>query len=348
MIFNLIDAITYHDNYLSNINFNNYYITRYFKEIDERRIQERRRSILPVRSIEFDKIVDLEGSKKLRREFKGYLSLTLRLILHIISASFFIVIDRLYFELLDVIAHHSRINYEQEGFNHMNITINGTGFVANLIRTSINGFNINENIDLTMTNEVCLPRPTLTKSFTIIQIYLLFSLNFYLIYNQLYIHRLKRAVCAYFYPKLEKRRIIFLYNKILRERMKIFNTIVETVKYEADRTAQNGNKFIKVIFYLFFIVEGNFDISTTFVQELLEKCLKICKCFRRFSFARHKCFICHAIQPKKQTNNSMIFWMCNKKKCGAIFCDQCWKDIGRNCLICYIRRTEEDGINNSK
>ncbi|CAG9808186.1 unnamed protein product [Chironomus riparius] len=321
----IYDGITYHDNYLSNINFNNYYITSYFKEIDERRTQERRRSILPVRSIEFDQIVDLDGSKKIRKEFEGYLSLTLRLILHIIGASFFIVLDRLYFELLDIIARHSRIDYEQEGFHHMNITVNGTGFVANLIRTSVNGFNINKNIDLMMTNDVCLPHPSLTESFTIGLIYLLFSLNFYLIYNQVYIHRLKRAVCAYFYPKLEKRRIIVLYNKMLRDRRKIFNTILDAIKYDGD--INNVNKF---------------------KQKFLKQLLKICKCFQIFSFARNKCFLCHAVQPNKNTNNSMIFWICNTEKCCAIFCDQCWSDIGKNCLICYIRRTGEEEINNSK
>ncbi|XP_070503328.1 protein sneaky [Chironomus tepperi] len=320
----IYDSITYHDNYLSNINFNNYYITSYFKKIDERRIHDGRSSIFPVRFIEFDKIVDLDGSKKLRREFEGYLSLVLRLILHIIGASFFILLDRLYFELLDIIARHSRIEFEQEGFHHMNITVNGTGFIADLIRASVNGLNINKNVDLMMTNDICLPHPTLTKSFTIVQIYLLFSLNIYLIYNQVHIHRLKRAVCAYFYPKFEKRRIIFLYNKMLRERKKIFKTLVDTIKYEADM--KNVNKLL---------------------PKFTKKLLKVCKCFRRFSFARHKCFICHVVQSNKLTKNSLIFWMCNKKECGAIFCDQCWIDVGRNCLICYIRRVEEERIKHS-
>lgn len=283
----------------------------------------------------------MNGSKKLRREFEGYWSLTLRLLLHIIGASFFTIIDRIYFELLDIVARHSRINYEQEGFHHMNITVNGTGFVANLIRSSVNGFNINKNIDLMMTNDVCLPSPTHTESFKILQIYLLFILNFYLIYNQVYIHRLKRAVCAYFYPKLEKRRIIYLYNKILKERKKIFDKIVNTMKFEVNR--KNVHRFTQVILKINHSLNilKHFDI---FLKTLLEKLLKYCKCFRRFSFARHKCFICHAVQSNKQTKNSMIFWMCNKKKCGAIFCDQCWRDISRNCLICYMKRTEEAPI----
>lgn len=193
----------------------------------------------------------MNGSKKLRREFEGYLSLTLRLILHIVGASFFTILDRIYFELLDIIARHSRIVYEQEGLHHMNITVNGTGFVANLIRSTVNGFNINKNIDLMMTNEICLPRPTHTESFKIIQIYLLFFLNFYLIYNQVYIHRLKRAFCAYFYPKLEKRRIIHLYNKILRERKRIFDTIVDKIKYEVKM--KKNNNFKQVTFNKFII-----------------------------------------------------------------------------------------------
>lgn len=240
----LIDAIKYHDNYLLEINFNNYYVTNYFKEIDKRRMRERRKNILPIRSIESDKIVDLDSTNTLRREFQGYVGLTLRLILHIIGASFFIALDRLYYELLDIIQRHSRIDYEQEGYHYMNITVNGTGFAANLIRMSVDGFNINKNVDYMLTNEACLPRPTLTKSLTIAQIYLLFLLNLYLIYNQVYIHRFKRLMCGYFYPKREKNRILHLYNKMLMERKRMLDSLLQTAKLRND--VMNKRKWLQV------------------------------------------------------------------------------------------------------
>lgn len=229
-IYNLIDSIRYHDNYLSRINFHNYYVTDYFKRIDERRARGGRKCVLPIRIVDDGKLIDSDGSKKLRREFQGYVGLTLRLFLHILAVSFFVVLDRLYYELLDIIRRHSRINFEQEGYHFMNVTVNGTGFAADLIRRSVNGFNVNKNVDYIMTNEMCLPRPILTETVVVAQIYILFILNLYLIYNQVHIHRFKRVVCAYFYPKREKRRIRHLYNKILTERKRIFNAMLQTAK----------------------------------------------------------------------------------------------------------------------
>lgn len=186
-------------------------------------------------------------------EFDGYFSLSLRLFLQIISTTFFVFLDRLFYELLDLITRHSRISYSQEGTHNFNITINGTGFIANLIRASVDGFNINEHIKVTMSNEPCLPRPMLVPSWKIIRIYLLFLLNLYLIYNQVYIHRSKRFVCSYFYPKREKVRILYLYKVLLKRRKSVLKLMVQKVKEKLkvhDRIDQERN-FFQVIFLHF-------------------------------------------------------------------------------------------------
>lgn len=227
-----LDAIRYHDSFLRNINFHNYYITDYFKRIDRRRIQSGHSHLLPIKNVELNKIVEINESRKLNKEFQGYIGLTLKLFLVVISSGFFIALDRLYYELLDIVARHSQINFEQSGVHYLNVSVNGTGFIANLIRASIDGLNIDEQVETVMTNRECLPRPTLTPSSILIKLSFLFLLYLYLIYNQVYIHRLKRFVCAYFYPKREKKRVLYLYNKTLKRRKHIFSTMVETLKYK--------------------------------------------------------------------------------------------------------------------
>lgn len=239
---------------MGRIDFNNYYITDYFKKIDRRRIRAGRSNLLPIKNIESDKVVDLNGTEKLRKEFQGYLALTLNLILQMISSSFFIALDHLYYELLDIVARHSRVNYEQEGEHYLNVTVDGKGLISNLIRTSIDGFNINKRIEMSMTNESCLPHPHRLKSFIIMEIYLLFLLNLYLIYNQVYIFRFRRFICVYFYPKREKKRVLYLYNKMLKRRKHIFNAMLEALKYKMKQhgAKQNTNIF-QVIFFLLFV-----------------------------------------------------------------------------------------------
>lgn len=226
------DAIRFHDSYVSNIEFNNFYITDDFRKIDQRRISEARTNILPIKNSETGKFIDLCSSSnhKLFREFEEFFGLTLRLLLQVISATFFVCIDWIFYELLNIIARHSRINYLQEGVHHLNITVDGKGFIAGLIRASVKGFDVHEHIKVLTTNEPCLPHPHFLESWLIIRIYLLFLFNLYLIYNQVHIHRSKLAVCAYFYPKHEKKRILYLYNNILRRRRNAFKMTVARIK----------------------------------------------------------------------------------------------------------------------
>lgn len=244
------DAISFHDDYLRNIEFNNFYITNYFKQIDSRRVRMGRRHVLPIRNVEISKFLDLDSTKTRGSEFDAYLGLCLRLILQVVSTTFFVLVDRLFFELLDIIARHTRISYLQEGTHNFNITINGTGFVSNLIRASVDGFNIDEHIKVTMTNEPCLPRPLLVSSWKIIRIYLLFLLNLYLIYNQVYIHRSKRFVCSYFYPKREKARVLYLYNNFLTRRKNAFKLMVQKVeeKLKVHTRVEQEKNFYQVIY----------------------------------------------------------------------------------------------------
>lgn len=244
------DAINFHDDYLSEIEFNNFYITNYFKKIDRRRVRDGRSNVLPIKNVEIGKFVDLDSSNKIRREFEGYVGLCLRILLQVLSTTFFVLVDRLFFELLEIIARHSRVNYLQEGAHNLNIKLNGTGFIANLIRASIDGLNVDEHIKVVMTNEPCLPRPELVESWKIIRIYLLFLLNLYLISNQVYIHRSKRFVCSYFYPKREKERVLHLYNKMLRRRKNVLKLMVRRVEEElkVHRRVKQERNFFQVIY----------------------------------------------------------------------------------------------------
>lgn len=164
------------------------------------------------------------------RELEGNFGLCLRLFLQAFSVTFFVFLDWILFELLDVIARHSRVDFLQKGVHNFNITVNGSGFLANLIRSPFEGFDIHEHVKVVISNEPCLPHPSIFKPWKIIRIYLLFLLYLYLIQNQVFIHRSKRYVCAYFYPKREKTRVLYLYNKILKRRKDVFKAMGQMVK----------------------------------------------------------------------------------------------------------------------
>lgn len=150
---------------MKKIEFNNYFITDYFKRIDKRRKINDHKHLLPLKKVESANLVDPETSKKIMIEFDGYLWLLIKLIFEVFTTTCFVLLDRLFFESLDVIARHSKINYVQEGEHFIQISVLGTGFVAELIRSSIQGFkNNNQLLNSSISNVSCLPRPHLIKT----------------------------------------------------------------------------------------------------------------------------------------------------------------------------------------
>lgn len=47
----LVAAVDYHDKYLTNIEYDNIYLTRYFKQLDERREMKGDMTLLPLKKV---------------------------------------------------------------------------------------------------------------------------------------------------------------------------------------------------------------------------------------------------------------------------------------------------------
>ena len=149
---------------MSEIDFKNYFITDYFKKIELRRLKAGRSHLFPLRKIESKYFVDINSSKKISKEFEGYSGVMLTTVLQISTTTIFVFLDFMYYESLDLIRRHSLINYKQTGFHDFNITVNGTGFIADMMRSAVDGFNVKVDVNVLLTNEPCLPKPVLIEN----------------------------------------------------------------------------------------------------------------------------------------------------------------------------------------
>lgn len=50
---------------------------------------------------------------------------------------------------------------------------------------------------------------------------------------------MRRIICSYFYPKREKSRVLYLYNKLLKRRRRIFKIMSQKIR---DKMKINRNK----------------------------------------------------------------------------------------------------------
>lgn len=109
-------SIRYHYKYCINVEFDNFYITDYFKHVDARRKLAQKPSLLPLRSHERPMFVDVEElNSRTDNERRTDFFHLLQLSLEVITAGIFILLDRLVVNLLRIIHKRSLITYQQEG-----------------------------------------------------------------------------------------------------------------------------------------------------------------------------------------------------------------------------------------
>ena len=109
----ILSAQKYHDSYLNEIEFDNVYITTYFRKIDARRKARGSSTLLPMKKSERGSFVDPYGNKRSKLESKNLTGQTVRLILEMVTATAFVLLDRLFFETLDLVRRHSYLEYTQ-------------------------------------------------------------------------------------------------------------------------------------------------------------------------------------------------------------------------------------------
>lgn len=90
-------------------------------------------TIIFVTQIEKANIIDPSSSKHGPNENRGITLYLAKLLLEILSATCFIMLDRLYYECLDLVQRHARIDYEQEGIHEVHLLVCLYRFLKTLV-----------------------------------------------------------------------------------------------------------------------------------------------------------------------------------------------------------------------
>jgi len=90
------------------------------------------------------------------------------------------------------------------GVHSLNVTIHGTGLVANLIRSMVKDLNVQQSINVVHSNATCLPKPSNLSSYFYIKVFGTYFVVWLLILTDIYTGRLNRLICAHFYPKVSR------------------------------------------------------------------------------------------------------------------------------------------------
>ncbi|XKL59332.1 hypothetical protein PGB90_000348 [Kerria lacca] len=291
-----------------------------YRKIDYRRFVKGKFTLLPLKTYEKRELTDVYEFY-LTNDDKGELwySLITAIILFFFSV-IFIIIDHFLYNLLLDLKTYGFIQYNQVGHHDMSLEIRGVGFMASVLRSLANAFTIKRKIKRIVTNEECLPKPSIPgtydfKIFTSFFLLLLLSIT-----NPWILKRLNRYVCSIFYPKAEKRRIIYLYNECLKKRITYLNYKLDIVKKDQK--------------------EEKHDDQLTFYLTLRLKYPRIFGWLTYLNVSRRKCLICEEEEPKKGGKSH-----CANIQCYVYFDDQCWNFVVKQQCIGCSKAIKETALN---
>lgn len=106
-------ANNYHSNYLGDIEYDNVYITPYFRRIEARRRARGSATLMPLKKLERVKIIDPFAMKQSRYERRNLLGQTAKLLLEVMTTSTFVLLDKMLYEVLDTVRNHGQLEITQ-------------------------------------------------------------------------------------------------------------------------------------------------------------------------------------------------------------------------------------------
>ncbi|XP_078666765.1 E3 ubiquitin-protein ligase DCST1-like isoform X2 [Branchiostoma floridae x Branchiostoma belcheri] len=203
-VLTLLSAHTYQRKFCTKFDFDNLYITGYFRRIDARRRRAGKRTLLPLKKAEENEIIYPTKMKLMSHE-KAKLTKGLILVFgQVVFALVVFFLDYLLFESLDIIRRHSLVTTTMKGHHQLSVKVLGSGAIAKIMKTMFRSMhNQAHTLHHVSTNKPCLPQPTQLDPW-----YLWIVLGSYiaqigLYYIEAYALRLRRVIASFFYRRVE-------------------------------------------------------------------------------------------------------------------------------------------------
>ncbi|KAG8197005.1 hypothetical protein JTE90_004278 [Oedothorax gibbosus] len=298
----------YCNQYLRTIQFDNKYITSYFRHIDARRRKKGKKTLLPLKKGERLELLEPFKVRFSSEEKVAMVFNVIRIVGELMTVSILLAFDWIFYEFLMLLQRHAQVTYYQTGVHHVKMTVYGDGFVGNMVRSVLKGFDKKHTIDELTSTATCLPQPTKLDDMSVIILYSMFLVLIILMLIESYALRLRRVVCSFFYPKREKRRVLFLYNERLRKRLSYMQHMRNHVRKMAREQA------VALDTGVFFSLRHLFP--------------RWCGWLGQLGLGRRKCLVCEEVETKNTP-----FTICSQE-CPFAYCPECWSDVRGKCYVC--------------
>ncbi|XP_006775726.1 PREDICTED: DC-STAMP domain-containing protein 1 isoform X2 [Myotis davidii] len=296
-------SFSYVDSYNGDIRFDNIYVSTYFCQIDERRKKLGKRTLLPLRKAEkktvifpYDPTIQASEMRNVVRELLETLPVLLLLLV-------LCGLDWALYSIFDTIRRHSFLQYSFRSSHKLEVKVGGDSLIARLLRKTIGALNTSSETVVESNNMPCLPQPVRLSPGAYARTGLPTGLLVCLCLLQAFGYRLRRVIAAFYFPKREKKRILFFYNELLRKRAAF--TKLRRAAIVRQAREQRGRR-----------------------HDLADILHRRCPFLR--PWLRRRCVVCQAPETPES-------YVCPTPDCEAVYCRSCWDDMRQRCPVCTPR-----------
>ena len=311
ILFLFLKAVIYMTRYMKQDFYDNIYISPEFIAYDEKCKRNQRESVLPLKFKEHAKYIITSLPFPTVRELSLAVTGLATFFTHFGIAVVVIGFDYALYYLLVLIASFGQIAVLSSSVSSLNITVEGSGFLANFLRDFISKLDLNVNMTVEFNVTDCLPNPSRPSESNIPVFSVLYGGVLFLVFVQMYSLRIRRVITSHFYPDREEERCRLLH-ELIRHRRKTLFTWVRQRLHIRHHDVDNRVDIRGLLEY------SSFGI---FCKPLLDACLP----------RKATCISC-----EEAANGNLSFMKC--KQCKSLYCKNCFEVFQNNCLLCHARQ----------
>uniref|UniRef100_A0A8C4FAQ7 Dendritic cell-specific transmembrane protein-like domain-containing protein n=2 Tax=Dicentrarchus labrax TaxID=13489 RepID=A0A8C4FAQ7_DICLA len=212
-------AFSYLRKYRQDVRFDNIYITTYFRQIDARRRRAGKRCLLPLKQSEEKKFINPWSLKIHPEELKQVTSGVFQVLSAFLLSVILLSVDFSLFHVLDIVSRHTFTQFNLTRSHQVDIRVEGDSMMARLLRKTVSAFNSSSTLNIQTDNQVCVSPPSSLSVGVYVSCVCCVLLMALFSCLQVYTNRLRRVIAAFYYPKRETKRVLFLYSLQIQRRI---------------------------------------------------------------------------------------------------------------------------------
>ncbi|XP_052653336.1 DC-STAMP domain-containing protein 2 isoform X4 [Harpia harpyja] len=304
ILYMYLQALRYCHRYLRDDTFDNVYITRRFVELDLWRAEQGKPTVLPLTAWESGRYISPAGLWLSRQERRRYGLQLVGVLRHVLLGLSIVLADYSLFWLLDLVQHQLRGEIVARAPAVLGVSVNGTGYTSEIFRDLVSAFGVLQQGNVSVLSQHCLLQPVEPDYSTYLSMGLLYGICLFIAVFGSYVARLRRAVCAAYYPCREQERTTFLHSTILARRAGLARALRQAVM-QRTADARQGNLLLFLTSRL-----------PTFARLV-----------RLLGIQQKRCLACGmAEQPD--------FIACITPSCKGLYCTECYQTLTNICSVC--------------